>query len=107
MLFKLESRTEATPEPFDKVRDAITAKIYESRMDGENEKFLERLRTQALIEWKDDSYKQMYEKARAAKTTGAGTSGPGPRPKAKDRPLLRRHALKFAWALGPGPWPCL
>ncbi len=72
VLFKLESRSEATPEPFAKVRDAITAKIYESRMDGEQRKFLERLRTQALIEWKDDSYKQMYEKARAPKTTGAG-----------------------------------
>ena len=70
VMFKLESRSEAVPEPFAKVRDAITAKIYESRMEGETKKFLERLRTQALIEWKDDSYKQMYEKVRAAKTSG-------------------------------------
>ena len=69
-LFKLESRTEAVPESFGKVRDQITGKIYESRMEGETKKFLEKLRTQALIEWKDDGYKQMYEKGRTAKTTG-------------------------------------
>ena len=67
-LFKLETRTDSVPEPFTKVRDQITAKIYESRLDGETKKFLEKLRTQALIEWKDDGYKQMYEKARTAKS---------------------------------------
>jgi len=67
-LFKLETRSDSVPEPFSKVRDQITAKIYESRLDGETKKFLEKLRTQALIEWKDDGYKQMYEKARTAKS---------------------------------------
>ena len=64
-LFKLEARSESVPEPFSKVRDQITAKIYESRLDGETKKFLEKLRTQALIEWKDDGYRQMYEKVRS------------------------------------------
>ena len=31
-------------------------------------KLLERLRTQAVIEWKDDNYKKMYETARARQT---------------------------------------
>ena len=39
-------------------------------MDGESKKFLEKLRTQALIEWKDEGYQQMYEKARSAKVQG-------------------------------------
>ena len=49
----------------------IAQKIYESRLEGETKKFLEKLRTQALIEWKDDGYKQMYDKARAPKA-GSG-----------------------------------
>ena len=55
--FKLESRSEARPEPFDKVRDQITQRIYEQRMDLETTKFLDKLRTQAYIEWKDEGYR--------------------------------------------------
>lgn len=69
-IFKLESRVEAVPEPFDKVKDRIAQKIYDSRMEGEQKKYLEKLRTQALIEWKDEGYHQMYDKAR---TTKAGS----------------------------------
>jgi len=68
-LFKLEARVDSVPEPFTKVRDQITAKIYESRMEGEVKKFLEKLRAAALIEWKDDGYKQMYEKVRTTAKT--------------------------------------
>jgi peptidyl-prolyl cis-trans isomerase SurA len=70
VIFKLEARTEAEPLPLEKVRDAITQRIYETRLDGETKKFLDKLRAQALIEWKDDGYKQMYEKARSAKAGG-------------------------------------
>lgn len=62
-IFKLESRTVAEVEAFDKLRNEIANRIYESRLDAETEKFLKRLRTQALIEWKDDGYKKMYEQA--------------------------------------------
>ena len=83
-IFKLESRVEAVPEPFDKVRDRIAQKIYDSRMEGEQKKYLEKLRTQALIEWKDEGYHQMYDKARATKagaqTLLVRTLGPGPGP---------------------------
>lgn len=64
-IFKLEARTEAEAEPFDKMRNEIANRIYESRLDTEREKFLVKLRTQALIEWKDDTYKKMFETAQA------------------------------------------
>ena len=64
-MFKLESRSEAEPEPFDKVRNTIAQKIYESRRDVELGKFLEKLRTQALIEWKDENFKKLYEQGLA------------------------------------------
>ena len=67
-IFKLESRTAAEAEAFDKVRNQISQKIYDSRLGSETEKFLAKLRTQALIEWKDDTYKKMFEQAQAQKT---------------------------------------
>jgi hypothetical protein len=45
------------------VKEDVTQRIAESRLDGETAKHIEKLRVQALIEWKDDNYKLMYEKA--------------------------------------------
>lgn len=61
-VFRLETRTEPELEAFDQVREQISRAIYNERLDGETRKFLEKLRTQALIEWKDDAYKRIYEK---------------------------------------------
>jgi len=66
-LFKVETMSAPEVEPFDKVRNMITQQIQDSRLGGERAKLLDRLRGQALIEWKDDSYRQIYEKALAAK----------------------------------------
>ena len=85
VLFKLESRSEATPEPFAKVRDAITAKIYESRMEGEQRKFLERLRTQALIEWKDDRTSRCTRRPARRKSHLARDEDRLPHPRASRR----------------------
>jgi peptidyl-prolyl cis-trans isomerase SurA len=63
MFFKLESRSEESVEPFDKVREDVIQRIGDSRSDGEIKKHLDKLRAQALIEWKDDQYRQIYEKA--------------------------------------------
>lgn len=64
-VFKLESRTAAEAEPFDKVREQIANRIYDTRLPVEREKFLSNLRGNALIEWKDDTYKKMFEQASA------------------------------------------
>jgi peptidyl-prolyl cis-trans isomerase SurA len=62
-IFKLESRSAAEPRPYDEVRDQIQQRIFEDRLEGEVHKLLERLRAQAVIEWKDESYRQLYAKA--------------------------------------------
>ena len=64
-IFKLETRTSAEIEAFDKVRSQIAQGIYDSRLGSETEKFLSKLRTQAVIEWKDDAYKRMFEQGQA------------------------------------------
>ena len=63
MFFKLESRSEEAVEPFDTVKDDVTQRIAESRLDTETAKHIEKLRAQALIEWKDEQYRLIYEKA--------------------------------------------
>ena len=66
-IFKLESRTAAERELFQNVRDQITQKVGEERLDVLTKKYIETLRSQALIEWKREDLKQMYEKRVAAK----------------------------------------
>lgn len=66
-IFKLESRSVPELRPFDEVRREIETAIRNERIGPETEKLLARLRTQAVIEWKDDTLRQMYEK-RVAET---------------------------------------
>jgi peptidyl-prolyl cis-trans isomerase SurA len=75
-LLKLETRSESEAEPFEKSRDQITQKILESRLEGEKDKLLQKLRTQAVIEWKDEAYEKMYDAALAQRgKTAAGSGG--------------------------------
>ena len=78
-LLKLDTRSPAEVETFEKSKDLITNKVLGARVDVEKNKFLEKLLAQAVIEWKDDNYKKMYETARAAARSRAksGTGAPG------------------------------
>ena len=72
-IYKLETRTAAEPEVFEKVRNDIAQRIYESRLGTERKKFLDKLRVQALIEWKDENYKKLYEQGLAERAkSGTG-----------------------------------
>jgi peptidyl-prolyl cis-trans isomerase SurA len=69
VVFKLESKTNAEPLPLEQVMDQITQKLGEEKMDTAVKKHIEKLRAQAIIEWKDDGYRQMYETHLKAKKT--------------------------------------
>ena len=71
-LLKLESRSDAERLPFDGVRDDIAQKVGEARLGVETSKYLRELRTQALIEWKRDDLRQMYEKRLAERDAEKG-----------------------------------
>jgi len=64
-LIKLETRTAATPESFDKVREDIANKIGSSRMENEQKKYIDKLRAQAMIEWKNDELHKLYDQKMA------------------------------------------
>jgi parvulin-like peptidyl-prolyl isomerase len=69
IMFQLQSKTTPEPLPLEDVRDQILQKIFNERMDVERKKHIEKLRSQALIEWKDDGYRQMYDRAMASRKT--------------------------------------
>lgn len=61
-IFKLETRTTPVLEEFEKVKLKIEQSIREDRIDVETQKLLKRLRTQAVIEWKDEALRGLYDK---------------------------------------------
>jgi parvulin-like peptidyl-prolyl isomerase len=66
-ILKLESRTETKIRTFDEARSDISNKVGETKMTGERMKYLERLRAQATITWRNDELKKAYEVALAAR----------------------------------------
>jgi len=65
-LIKLEVRTTAEPEAFDKVREDIANRIGSSRLEAEQKKYIDKLRAQAIIEWKNDELHKLYDQKMAA-----------------------------------------
>jgi parvulin-like peptidyl-prolyl isomerase len=66
-LLKVESRSDSTVEPFDKVREAIANSVAMSRREALMEAYLKGMRAQAIIEWKDEELKKLYEQHMAQK----------------------------------------
>ena len=64
-IIKLESSKPSMVQPFESVRDLVADKVHDARQQAEVRKFLSRIRTQAIIEWKNDELKKAYEKALA------------------------------------------
>jgi len=68
-LLKLESMKTAATQPFESVRDLVADRVHEAREQAELHKFLARIRSQALIEWKNVELKKLYEQRIATATT--------------------------------------
>jgi peptidyl-prolyl cis-trans isomerase SurA len=60
-ILKLESRSETKVRTFDDARDDISRRVADQKMRGEVMKYLDRLRAQATIVWKNDELKKAYE----------------------------------------------
>jgi peptidyl-prolyl cis-trans isomerase SurA len=60
-LLKLESRTQTDILPFDQARDRISERVFTDKRRVEFEKYLEKLRSQAFIDWKNQEVKKAYE----------------------------------------------
>jgi peptidyl-prolyl cis-trans isomerase SurA len=64
-ILKLESRSETRIRSFDDARGDISNKVAAEKSAGERMKYLERLRSQATITWRNDELKKAYEQALA------------------------------------------
>lgn len=60
-ILKLESSTPAAPRPFEEVRDGIVNSVFNERRLDALDRYLATLRNDAIIEWKDDGLKALYE----------------------------------------------
>jgi peptidyl-prolyl cis-trans isomerase SurA len=67
--FKLESSIESTTLPFEAARERIADRISGEKVNVEFRKFLQRLRTQAIIEWKNADLQKAWEIGVAAEPT--------------------------------------
>jgi peptidyl-prolyl cis-trans isomerase SurA len=60
-IIKLETLTPSAVQPFDAVRDVVAERVYSERQRTELQRFLNRIRSQAIIVWKNDELKKAYE----------------------------------------------
>lgn len=66
-ILKLESRTETRIRTFDDARDDISNKVGDQKIQGERLRYLDKLRAQATITFRNDELKKAYEQALAAR----------------------------------------
>lgn len=60
-LLKLESRTETQTMPFEQAKEQIGERVFTDKRKAEYQKYLEKLRAQAIIEWKNQDVKRAFE----------------------------------------------
>src|SRR5579871_906882 len=60
-LLKLESRSETQTMPFEEAREKISERVFTDKRKVEYQKYLEKLRAQAIIEWKNPEIKKAYD----------------------------------------------
>ena len=65
-LLKLETATTSDTKPFEEAREDISNRVFTDKRTDEFEKYLQKLRTQAIIEWKNQDVKKAYDQGLAA-----------------------------------------
>lgn len=70
-ILKLESSTAAAPAPFDEVREQIVDNVFNERRLQALDRYLSTLRSDAIIEWKDDGLKRLYDRHLARRSNPA------------------------------------
>ena len=60
-VLQLEARTEPTPLPFEEVKDSIMDSVFNDRRWEEFNRYLKDLRSEAIIQWRDEELQRAYE----------------------------------------------
>ena len=70
-LLKLEARTGDTVMTAEEAHDQIADKLFEEKRRTELRKYLDKLRSQATIEWKNDELHKVYDEEVARQAAAA------------------------------------
>ena len=68
-ILKLETSKQSGLRPFESVRDLVADRVYQDRSRTEMRKFIERVRRQAIIVWKNEELRKAYEQQVASMST--------------------------------------
>jgi peptidyl-prolyl cis-trans isomerase SurA len=68
-LLKLEVASAAEVKSFEEAREDISNRVFTDKRREEFEKYLQKLRAQAIIEWKNDDVKKAYDQGLVASRT--------------------------------------
>jgi len=75
-ILKLESITPPQTKSFEEAKEEISNRVFTDKRQGELDKYLEKLRAEAIIEWKNPDLKKAYdqglERSKAAKAPTPG-----------------------------------
>ena len=77
-ILKLESRTDSKVKTFEEARGDIGNRIGQQKLRGEREKYLDRLREQATITWRNEELKKAYETALTRRRQESGSQAQTP-----------------------------
>jgi parvulin-like peptidyl-prolyl isomerase len=72
-VFKLDSSTPAQIMPFEQAKEQISEHVFTGKRQEEEKKYLEKLRAQAIIEFKNDDVKRAYEEGLKQQAASAAT----------------------------------
>jgi peptidyl-prolyl cis-trans isomerase SurA len=70
-VLRLESKSDSQVMPFEQAREQISERVFTDKRKGEYLKYLEKLRSQAIIEWKNQDVKRAFEEGLKQQQTGA------------------------------------
>lgn len=76
-IIKIENLQETTTRSFEDAKADIADKIAGTKREGEFKKYITALRSEAIIDWKNDEVKKAYEVGLKQIESGPGTREPG------------------------------
>jgi peptidyl-prolyl cis-trans isomerase SurA len=75
-VLKLESATQSQTLPFEQAREQISEKVVTDKRRDEFQKYITKLRAQAIIEWKNEDVKKAYQEGLAEQAKEAAAAAP-------------------------------
>jgi len=76
-LIKIEALQDTTIKAYDEARADIADRIANQKRQGEFQKFIARLRAEAIIDWKNDEIRKAYEVGLKEEASATGNREPG------------------------------